>query len=90
MHWHGQTTVRLLGRSAAHADYVLNDESVSRRHARLRIEGDALTIEDCGSLNGTRLNGTDLVQGQPRPLAEGATLALGDVTLVAHYLPEEE
>ena len=80
---------QLIGRSAANADYVLNDESVSRRHARLRVEGDTLTIEDAGSLNGTRLNGVDLAQGQPQPVAEGATLALGDITLVAHYLPGE-
>ena len=79
---------QLIGRSAANADYVLNDESVSRRHARLQVAGDTLTIEDSGSLNGTRLNGVDLSQGQPQPVAEGATLALGDVTLVAHYLPE--
>ncbi len=81
---------QLIGRSAANADYVLNDESISRQHARLRVEADRVTIEDLGSLNGTRLNGLDLSQGHPQALPEGATLALGDVTLVVHYLPEND
>lgn len=57
---------------------------------RLRVEAETLTIEDLGSLNGTRLDGLELSKGQPKPVADGATLALGDVTLVAHYTPEND
>lgn len=54
------------------SDIFLNDVTVSRRHARLRVDGDTVTIVDVGSLNGTyvndevvteaRLNGGDTVQ----------------------------
>ena len=36
-------------------------EQVSRVHARVRIDGGSVTIEDLGSKNGTLVNGTKLV-----------------------------
>ena len=36
----------------------LNDEAVSRRHAAIDVEGDRLRITDLESKNGTRVNGT--------------------------------
>ncbi|MBQ4334456.1 MAG: FHA domain-containing protein, partial [Myxococcaceae bacterium] len=50
----GETT---LGR-ADENDVILSGDQVSRRHARLYFEGDALFFEDLGSRNGTRLNGS--------------------------------
>ena len=38
-------------------DVVVNNLAVSRFHATLRREGDALILEDLGSENGTQLNG---------------------------------
>lgn len=39
-------------------DYTVEDSSfMSREHAKLKIEGNALLLEDLGSLNGTFLNG---------------------------------
>ena len=38
-------------------DVPLIDPSVSRRHARIRLEGDRWTITDLGSTNGVKLNG---------------------------------
>ena len=35
----------------------IHDQRVSRRHARIRREGDALQLEDLGSSNGTFVNG---------------------------------
>lgn len=35
----------------------IHDQRVSRRHARIRREGDALQLEDLGSSNGTYVNG---------------------------------
>ena len=40
-----------------HADCVLDDEKVSRRHAVVRVSDGELVIEDCGSTNGTWVNG---------------------------------
>lgn len=35
----------------------LNDEQVSKRHCVVRVEGPVCTIQELGSLNGTRVNG---------------------------------
>lgn len=55
----------------------LRDGSISRRHCR--IERDEETgrylLSDCGSTNGTRVNGTRVVE--PVPLAEGDKIFLG-------------
>ncbi len=77
---------QVIGRSATDADHVVGVESVSRRHARLRVDGASLTVEDLGSLNGTRLNGIDLARGKPTTVGAGSTLALGEVTLTVHFL----
>jgi class 3 adenylate cyclase len=70
--------VTSLGR-ADENDIVLGGDLVSRRHARLYVEGDVLRIEDLGSRNGSRVNGAAL-QGS-RQLAPGDTVALGENTL---------
>jgi hypothetical protein len=50
-------------------DLVIPDRQVSRRHARIRLEGERYLIEDLGSKNGTFVNGHE-VQGA-RPLQDG-------------------
>ena len=52
----------VVGRDAA-CDLCLADASVSRRHARLVIEGATVRLEDLGSKNGTTVGG-ELVRGQ--------------------------
>jgi hypothetical protein len=49
----------VLGRSRE-CDVVLDDSSVSRRHAQLRPRGADWTLEDMGSTNGVRVNGRAL------------------------------
>ncbi|HEX6459058.1 MAG TPA: FHA domain-containing protein [Thermoleophilaceae bacterium] len=49
--------VVLLGRSPE-CDCVLSDETVSRQHAALRQEGGSWFLRDLRSTNGTRVNGT--------------------------------
>jgi pSer/pThr/pTyr-binding forkhead associated (FHA) protein len=70
------TSVVVLGRQAA--DLVIEDPQVSRRHASVRPAGDALEIEDHGSLNGTWLNGAR-VSGTAG-LVPGDQVRLGDTT----------
>jgi class 3 adenylate cyclase len=67
-----------LGR-ADENDIVLGGDLVSRRHARLVVEGDSLSIEDLGSRNGSRVNGSPL-QGSLE-LQPGDTISLGENTL---------
>jgi len=71
----------VLGRSASMADKVLNDPSVSRRHAKLALSDDALTIEDLKSAYGTKVNGQALEPFQPTIVSPGDTVVIGAVTL---------
>jgi serine/threonine-protein kinase len=61
------------------------ETKISRRHARIFREGDTFLIEDLGSVNGTVVNdAVRLGPRQPRPLANGDRLRLGETTL--HFL----
>ena len=46
----------LVGRSAD-LDLVLSEEMVSRKHAKMTIQGSSFTLTDLGSTNGTYVNG---------------------------------
>jgi pSer/pThr/pTyr-binding forkhead associated (FHA) protein len=64
----------LLGRSPD-CDCLISDPSVSRRHARIRYDGERWLVADLGSLNGTRLNGWRIAEEtEVRP---GDRLSLG-------------
>jgi hypothetical protein len=66
-----------VGRSPA-ADIVLDDASVSRRHALLTRRGERTVILDDRSLNGIRVNGVRVTESE---LKDGDTVAVGHVTL---------
>lgn len=73
----------VFGRSSS-ADVLVPDPErrVSGRHGRvLHASSGGLCAEDLGSLNGTSLDGEPLVAGQPRPLAVGGTLQVGDYVI---------
>ena len=69
----------ILGRSRE-ATLFIDDESVSRRHARITISGGSVMVEDLGSKNGTTLNGERLTG--PRRVDDGATIGIGSVALM--------
>jgi DNA-binding winged helix-turn-helix (wHTH) protein len=54
---------------------ALNSPTVSRHHARIVIAGDATTLEDLGSKNGTYLRGQ--VLASPTRLADGDRIRIG-------------
>lgn len=56
-------------------DAALDDDQISRRHARLSRSGSRIVIEDLGSLNGTYVN-DQLVQGT-RELRSGDRVRIG-------------
>lgn len=58
---------------------TLEDPQVSRRHALIKPEGDALVVEDAGSRNGTFVN-NDAIHA-PRRLERGDTLRVGTTVL---------
>ena len=58
---------------------------VSRRHAKIRQEGNRFFIEDVGSANGTFLNGQRLTPYLPYPLQKGDKLQLGTLQLSVEF-----
>ncbi|ABC81042.1 FHA domain-containing protein [Anaeromyxobacter dehalogenans] len=68
-----------LGRSRR-ADLRLPDAQASRLHARVRVRGGAVTVEDLGAKNGLRVNGVAVDRG-PRALAPGDELEVGGCAL---------
>jgi DNA-binding winged helix-turn-helix (wHTH) protein len=72
----------LIGRD--HTSVVwINDESVSRRHARIVVDETGATLEDLGSKNGTKLRGKSVTR--PIRLEDGDEFTLGDVALPLRF-----
>ena len=67
----------LLGRDEQSCELWVHDESVSRRHAEVFMQGNDVFIRDLGSSNGTWVNGQAL---GPNPVA----LAPGQIVYVGH------
>lgn len=64
----------MIGRSAS-AGLSVDEQSLSRRHARVFRQEGRFWIEDLGSTNGTFVNGERL--SVPRPLCDGDRLQIG-------------
>jgi DNA-binding NtrC family response regulator len=75
----------LLGRDPA-CDVLLDDPSVSRRHAQLERRADALWLRDLGSMNGCRVSRRRVVDAAE--VKPGDVLRLGDVLLRLVRRPE--
>ena len=71
----------IIGRDAKSCDLHLQDQSVSRRHARLFKNQDRVWIEDLGSVNGTIIGGRTLKQGASVALPSEGNITLGAVEL---------
>ena len=71
----GDTTV---GRSPG-CDLVINDPSISRRHARFRVHGDHCLLSDLQGRNGTFLNGELIAEAEVKA---GDTVTLGRFPIV--------
>jgi putative nucleotidyltransferase with HDIG domain len=69
-------------------EVVLDDASVSRNHAEVRMTERGWRLRDLGSTNGTRLNGVRVGSGQ-WPLRLRDLLQFGEVALVVEALVED-
>lgn len=77
----------ILGRTRE-AQIWLDSPGVSRRHASIRVEGARATLTDCGSKNGTWVDGARLTT--PRELADGDRIKLGSVRLLFRATSADE
>ncbi|MDH3285067.1 MAG: FHA domain-containing protein, partial [Acidobacteriota bacterium] len=67
---------------------VDSKRSVSRRHARLSLDGMTWFVsEEVGTLNGTFINGERINTGRSLPLKHGDILSFGMVRMVFHATP---
>ncbi len=73
----------VFGRTAE-CDVIFNEKGVSRRHARILVEGSTVFIEDLGSSSGTQVNGTAIAAQEMRG---GDTISLGSVCF--SFKPDE-
>jgi two-component system, NtrC family, response regulator AtoC len=69
----------LVGRSAD-ADVHIDHAVISRKHARIHT-GLPLSLEDLGSVNGTRVGGRRIEPGEIVPIAPGDVISLGSIAL---------
>src|SRR5215203_2664740 len=67
-----------IGRSAR-SDICIPDAFASRLHAEIRKEGDAYWLQDLGSANGTRYNGSAV--SMPIPLISGGEIQIGETVI---------
>ena len=63
-------------------DLVLEDDSVSRLHARIVPEGGGYMLEDLNSTNGTFKNGIRLKPYERRKLVSGDEIRAGSVIII--------
>ncbi len=71
----------VLGRNPGQAQFVVGDDTVSRRHARISLIDGVLHIEDLDSTGGTKVNGQMLAPRTPAPLQSGDFIELGGAKL---------
>jgi two-component system, cell cycle response regulator len=69
----------VIGR-ATNAEVRVDDDGISRTHARLRAETDRAWVEDMGSRNGTFVNGQRI--STPTELREGDKIQVGRGTVI--------
>jgi hypothetical protein len=65
--------------------YGAQDMGVSRRHAAILYEDEALKIMDMHSANATYLNGQKLIANQARILRDGDELRLGQLVIRINF-----
>jgi len=70
-----------IGRTAAENDLVLNDRSITGKHARITVERGRVYLQDLKSTNGTYYNGAALQVGEKVRLEHRDEFSLGKVVL---------
>lgn len=72
----------LIGRAdESEVDVVIPDHSISKRHCAFAAHEGGATIADCGSTNGTLVNGKPVARAALVKLSGGETITLGRLQL---------
>jgi hypothetical protein len=61
-------------------DVSIPEYSISKRHCAFEVKDGMMTVSDCGSTNGTKLNGTPLLRDAAVPLCGGEQIQMGRFT----------
>ena len=70
-----------IGRAATENDMILNDPSISGKHARITFEEGKYYLQDLGSTNRTYFQGRPVEEGQRLHLQNGDEFSLGKIPL---------
>jgi len=76
---HRLVKTNLIGRDPARCDLVLDDDTISAEHVRVKYERRRFVLYDLGSTNGTRVNGEPV---QRYILEDGDKITLGHTELI--------
>ncbi len=76
-----------IGRDSANGIQI-NDPEMSRRHARMQLQGGKYVIEDLGSTNGTLVNGQKLAG--PYVLKHGDAVSFGEQILLGYEVIDSD
>ncbi len=68
----------VLGRQG---DIIIDDTRISRRHAMVTVQGDAVTVMDLGSTNGTKVSSGAVAEGSSVGVTQGQVISLGGFEL---------
>lgn len=75
----------IIGKNQSIADYcIMDNQTVSRKHAVLYENDGNWYIDDMDSLNGTYVNGSRILPGQAVQLKDGDEIALSDEPFLVH------
>ena len=74
--------VLVIGRKSD-CDIILNDEQISKHHARIIKDGERYRIEDLGSMNGTCINGKEIKRVL---LRDGDRINITDTVLLVYHV----
>lgn len=76
-----------LGRDPEIVHFAIEDPSVSRTHAQLRLDEYGLIVSDLGSTNGTAVNGEPLTPyNNAHPLQDGDNISIGCINLQVEFI----
>lgn len=80
-----ETGVYILGRGSQ-ANVQIPSREISRKHAQIIVDEDEIILQDCGSVNGTILNGARITREK---LKHGDQITVANVTLEIRFEGKE-